>query len=148
MKGSFHIAYAAKRKVPPTSVIGEPLSLCHSQALELAHTNDTQDLQQYFVDVTFTVTSEGGVSNVSLLDSNAPTRLQRYVTNTLRQVRYRPTSHEGQAVDTQNIKLHQTITGDSAHCRGFSARQVGQTTRSLVSSRYFLESSINRSTHP
>ena len=112
-QGSFHFAYSKKQKVPLMSIIGEPLSLCHSQALELAHTSDTQDLQQYFVNVNFTVTSEGGVRNVSLMDSNAPTRLQRYVTNTLRQVRYRPTFHEGLAVDTKNITLHQTFPADN-----------------------------------
>ena len=112
-QGSFHFAFGKKQKAPLVSIIGEPLSLCHSQALELAHTSDTQDLQQYFVDVNFTVTSEGSVRNVSLMESNAPTRLQRYVTNTLRQVRYRPTFHEGQAVDTKNIKLHQTFSTDN-----------------------------------
>jgi hypothetical protein len=106
---SFNIDYGPKRNEPVTPVIGEPLSLCHSQALELAHTSDTEDLAQYFVDVNFTVTSEGSVRNVSLLDSNAPRRLQKYVTNTLRQSRYRPTFREGEAVETKNIKLRQTF---------------------------------------
>lgn len=108
-QNSFKIGYGAKRKEPATTVIGEPLSLCHSQALELAHTSDTEDLAQYFVDVNFTVTSGGSVRNVSLLDSNAPSRLQKYVTNTLRQSRYRPTFREGEAVETKNIKLRQTF---------------------------------------
>jgi len=107
--GSFKISIGRERKAPPAPVIGEPLSLCYSQALELAHTNDTEDLAQYFVDINFTVTSEGGVRNVSLLDSNAPPKLQRYVTNTLRQTRYRPTFRQGEAVETKNIKLRQTF---------------------------------------
>lgn len=113
-QASFQFAFGAERKTPQTAVIGEPLSLCHSQALELAHTRDSQDLEQYFVDVNFTVTSEGGVRNVSLLDSNAPTRLQRYVTNTLRHARYRPTLKEGEAVETNNIKLRQTFSQHSS----------------------------------
>jgi len=111
-EGSF--SFGSKPKAPSTMVIGAPLSLCHSRALELAHTNNTEDLEQYFVDVDFTVTKEGGVSNVSLVDSNAPYRLQRYVTNTLRRSRYRPTLWEGEAVDTDNIKLRQTFSVDDA----------------------------------
>lgn len=104
--------------LPEIPIIGEPLSLCHSQALQLAHTNDSQDLEQYFIDVTFTVTSEGGVRNVSLVDSNAPSKLQRYVTNTLRQTRYRPTLKEGEAVESNNIKLRQTFpTGNVMHAK-------------------------------
>jgi tetratricopeptide (TPR) repeat protein len=108
-ENSYNVGYSPKRKEPATSVIGEPLSLCHSQALALARTSDTEDLAQYLVDINFTVTSEGSVRNVSLLDSNAPRKLQKYVTNTLRQSRYRPTFREGEAVETKNIKLRQTF---------------------------------------
>ena len=108
-EGSLNISFGGKPKTPSVPVIGEPLSLCHSRALELAHTDD---LEQYFVDVDFTVTREGGVLNVSLVDSNAPSRLQRYVTNTLRYSRYRPTLRDGEAVDTDNIKLRQTFSRD------------------------------------
>ena len=45
--GSF--SFGAKPKAPSTPVIGEPLSLCHSRALELAQTDNTEDLEQYFV---------------------------------------------------------------------------------------------------
>jgi hypothetical protein len=113
-RNSFEISSDPKKEKPATSIIGEPLALCHSQALELARTSDTEDLAQYFVDVNFTVTSEGGVQNVSLLDSNAPGRLQKYVTNTLRQSRYRPTFREGEAVETKNIKLRQTFARNNA----------------------------------
>lgn len=106
------ISFGKKKKKPATAVIGRPLSLCHSQALELARTNDSDKLAQYFVDVNFTVTSEGAVKNISLLDSNAPRRLQHYVTNTLRQARYRPSFREGKAVDTNDIRLRQTFTHD------------------------------------
>ncbi len=108
--GNFSFAFGGKPKVPSALVIGEPLSLCHSRALELARTSDSDDLEQYFVDVDFTVTREGGVLNVSLVDSNAPRRLQRYVTNTLRNSRYRPTLRDGETVDTNNIKLRQTFS--------------------------------------
>ena len=83
------MSFSKKTKSPSVSTIGEPLSLCSSKALELARTDDTDDLEEYFVDATFTVNREGGVSNVSLTDSNAPGKLQRYVTNTLRYSRYR-----------------------------------------------------------
>lgn len=96
-----------RRDTTSSSVVGEPLSLCHSSVTELARTDD---LDSYFVDVDFTVTREGGVSDVSLVDSNAPNRLQRYVTNTLRSSRYRPTFRDGEAVDTANVKLHQTFS--------------------------------------
>lgn len=108
--GQFSFAFGGKPKVPSALVIGEPLSLCHSRALELARTSDSNGLEQYFVDVDFTVTREGGVLNVSLVDSNAPRRLQRYVTNTLRNSRYRPTLRDGEPVDTNNFKLRQTFS--------------------------------------
>ena len=109
-KSTFSLASSVP-KAPPASIIGEPLSLCHSRALELAHADD---LEEYFVDVLFSVNSAGRVSNVSLLDSNAPKRLQRYVTNTLRFSRYRPTLVDGKVVDTDNIKLRQTFSKDHA----------------------------------
>ncbi|MCZ6502337.1 MAG: tetratricopeptide repeat protein [Gammaproteobacteria bacterium] len=108
------LTFGVQPKARSMSVIGAPLSLCHSRALELAHTDDTDDLERYFVDVDFTVTREGGVLNVSLVDSNAPNRLQRYVTNTLRYSRYRPTLRDGEAVDTDNIKLRQTFSRGDA----------------------------------
>jgi hypothetical protein len=76
-----------------------------------------RNLEQYFVDVSFTVSSEGKVSNVSLVDSNVPNKLRRYVTNTLRFSHYRPTFKDGIAVDTDDIRLHQTFSESktSAH---------------------------------
>lgn len=113
-QSSLQVNIGQKRKPVHTPIIGEPLSLCHSQVLELARTNSTEDLGQYFVDLSFTVTSGGSVRNVSLLDSNAPSRLQRYVTNTLRQTRYRPTFWQGEAIDSKNLKIRQTFSGDRA----------------------------------
>lgn len=110
--GSF--SFGAKPKKYSAAVIGEPLSLCTSEALELARTDDADDLEAYFVDVDFTVNRGGGVSNVSLVDSNAPSRLRRYVTNTLRYSRYRPTLLDGETVDTDNIKLRQTFARNTA----------------------------------
>jgi TonB family protein len=87
--------------------IGAPLGLCRSKALQLARTESDAGLVDYVVNVSFSVTRHGGVENVSVEQSNAPRKLQKYVVNTLQQSHFRPAMVEGQVVDTHNVKLSQ-----------------------------------------
>ena len=103
-------------------------------SLELARADSADELEQYFVDVDFTVNRQGRVLNVSLLDSNAPRKLQRYVTNTLRYSRYRPIIQDGEAVKADNIKLRQTFTSSRAGLRSANPfNRVSTDTKRTVS---------------
>ncbi len=90
-------------------VVGSPLGLCRARAVQLAKAKSPRDLSDYYVDVTFTVESDGRVADISVEESNAPANLQKYVVNTLEGTRYRPALDEGDAVTTHNVTLHQTF---------------------------------------
>lgn len=92
-------------------LIGEPISLCYSQALNITKAGSRQKLADYYIDLDFSVSGGGKVSHISVLASNTPAKLQRYVKIMLSKSRFRPRLINGQVVDTQHVVIHQTFTG-------------------------------------
>lgn len=93
----------------PRGLIGKPLALCYPQVLDLVKLGSKEDLSEYYMDLDFSVSQEGKVANIALVESNTPSRLSRYVKNILRLTRFRPRLQEGEPVVTDNISLRQTF---------------------------------------
>lgn len=104
------VSFSFKRSEPrPRGLIGMPLALCYPQVLDLVKADSKEDLSEYYMDLDFSVTYDGKVANIALVESNTPSRLSRYVKNILRLTRFRPRLQEGEPVVTDNISLRQTF---------------------------------------
>ncbi len=64
---------------------------------------------EIYIDVAFTVTEEGKVSKVELLESNSPVALKMAVKKAVMQARYRPRFKEGQPVATDRVTFRQVV---------------------------------------
>lgn len=104
------VSFSFKRSAPrPRGLIGMPLALCYPQVLDLVKAASKEDISEYYVDLDFSVSHEGKVANIALVESNTPSRLSRYVKNILRLTRFRPRLQDGEPVVTDNISLRQTF---------------------------------------
>lgn len=108
---TWSISFGSKESKRGKKLIGGPLPLCYPQVMHLTHAGSEEELQAFYMDLDFTVTDAGNVAHVSIIDSNVPHRLKRYVTNLLRKFRYRPRLIEGEAVDT-DMTIRQTFHDD------------------------------------
>lgn len=98
-------------------LIGTPLSLCYPQLMNLVKGNNKEQLTDYYMDFDFTVNQDGQVIEVSVVDTNTPVRLGRYVKNMLHKTRFRPRFAEGKAVASKHIAMHQTFTSSGGSDR-------------------------------
>ncbi len=64
-----------------------------------------------FVEIEFTVMSDGGVRHITIVDSNSPVVMHRKMRDTMKSARYRPVLVDGFPVDTPGIRLRQTFSG-------------------------------------
>jgi tetratricopeptide (TPR) repeat protein len=92
------------------SLIGNPLPLCYPQVLDLSKGEKLADLEDYYVDLDFTVNDTGRVSDVDIVQTNAPGKLGRFVRNLLRKTLFRPRVVDGSTVATRHLKVRQTFS--------------------------------------
>ncbi|MDK1024135.1 MAG: tetratricopeptide repeat protein [Gammaproteobacteria bacterium] len=109
-RSSASISFGGAGKVPRQSLIGNPLPLCYPQVLDLSKDQKLEDLADYYVDLDFTVNETGRVSQVNIVQTNAPGKLGRYVRNLLRKTLYRPRMVDGSTVATRHLKVRQTFS--------------------------------------
>lgn len=105
----FSFSFSARQSQPTHQLIGTPLPLCYPQVLDLARADSSAELASYYMDLDFTVTDKGSVSKVSVVDSNTPPKLMKYVKNMLHKSRYRPRVVAGETVDTEHMLVRQTF---------------------------------------
>ncbi|HJN52246.1 MAG: tetratricopeptide repeat protein [Pseudomonadales bacterium] len=91
-------------------LIGSPLRLCYSHVVDLVPKTVRREISGYYVDLDYSVNSNGTVLAVEVADSNTPARLTAYVKNLLRSVRYRPRMTNGETLATNHLMLKQTFT--------------------------------------
>ena len=68
---------------------------------------DVERYQQYTVDLKYTVTREGRVKDIAVIESNAPRDIEIKVARDLKQTRYRPRFLDGEPVDTADLHHRQ-----------------------------------------
>lgn len=71
--------------------------------------NDPSELAKIEIDLSFTVTENGRVKDVEILDSNGPSRLNKMVMLATRKSKFRPHIIEGNRASTDQVKLTQTF---------------------------------------
>lgn len=103
------VSEGGKKLKQAEKLLGEPLSLCYSQVLNLTKGDVHRELDDYYLDLNFSVSEAGKVSNVTTLDGNMPVRLERYIKNVLSKSRFRPRIVDGLVVSTQHVSIHQTF---------------------------------------
>jgi tetratricopeptide (TPR) repeat protein len=70
---------------------------------------DRENLRHYWIDFEFTVTRLGEVDNVVVKNTGAPGDLQRAIAENLKRTHYRPRFVDGEAVDSEGIRIRQGV---------------------------------------
>ena len=105
-------AAAVATGMPGESVLGEPTPLLYRAAVGVAlraAPPDRQKMKHYWIDFEFRVTRFGQVEDVLAKGSAAPSSLQQDVAENLKRTHYRPRFAEGEAVDTEGVKVRQGV---------------------------------------
>ena len=105
-------AAAVATGMPGESVLGEPTPLLYRAAVGVAlraAPPDRQKMKHYWIDFEFRVTRFGQVEDVLAKGSAAPSSLQQGVAENLKRTHYRPRFAEGEAVDTEGVKVRQGV---------------------------------------
>jgi len=89
-------------------MIGAPVLMCFLQVREILPYTEYDKLNTYYVDLGFSVKQTGVVSKVEVRDSNAPTKLKRYVKKLFRKMKYRPKIENGTPVLSE-VTVRQTF---------------------------------------
>ncbi|MBT4492116.1 MAG: hypothetical protein HOC70_02660 [Gammaproteobacteria bacterium] len=90
-------------------LVGNPILFNEDQlnfALPLRLEKNKEDLK---IEFSFTVSETGNLEDIEVIDSNAPVRLNRLVTNALKRAYYRPALENGIPIATRNVSLVQTF---------------------------------------
>lgn len=90
-------------------LIGSPMPLCYSHVVNLVPRRRRDEIPSYYMDLDFSVDSNGRVVSIKVDSSNTPWRLIGYVKNLLRSIRYRPRMENGEPVTTDHVVLRQTF---------------------------------------
>jgi TonB family protein len=80
-----------------------------SVAVIRARPSNPQDYEERFVEVGFTVTREGKVTDAVATASDAPEAVQKSVLFAVRKARYAPRIENGDAVDTPNVSFSERV---------------------------------------
>lgn len=109
-QSSVSISFGGSDEVVHQSLIGNPLPVCYQQVLDLSKDKDRANLVDYYVDLDFTVNDAGRVSEVDIVETNAPGKLGRFIRNLLRKTLFRPRVVDGSTVETRHLKVRQTFS--------------------------------------
>jgi tetratricopeptide (TPR) repeat protein len=90
-------------------LIGSPLALCYPQILQLMSKPERQTFAGNYVSMEFSVDKDGRVSDIQVVDSDAPSRVKAYVRNLLNLTRYRPRLENGEPVLAEHVTMRQTF---------------------------------------
>jgi tetratricopeptide (TPR) repeat protein len=113
--GSLDLVKSAGTSSPKEAdrLIGSPLPLCYPQLLDLLRDKNGSRLEDYFMEIDFTVNRNGRVVAAKIVDSNTPNRLSGYVMLMLERTRFRPRISEGVPVSTDHNRLRETFAQDT-----------------------------------
>ena len=93
-------------------VLGKPEPILYRAAVGVPlrrAPSDREKLKHYWIDFDFTVTRLGAVDNVVAKNTTAPRDLQLGIAENLKRTHYRPRFVDGEAVDTQGVRIRQGV---------------------------------------
>jgi tetratricopeptide (TPR) repeat protein len=97
--GGSTAAFAAPRQLayrPPSSSVARA-------------TGDRDNMEEHFVEATFTVTKDGRTTDVITSDTDATESQQKAVLSAIRKARYAPRLEDGEPADTAGVKLRERL---------------------------------------
>jgi tetratricopeptide (TPR) repeat protein len=97
---------------PVRKMIGEPIQFDHKQLtflLPVGYRNDF-NMRELSILMDFTVNENGKTSDVLIVESNAPLRLDRLMKRVVQNSLFRPAFEAGEAVRTSHVKFTQTFS--------------------------------------
>jgi hypothetical protein len=94
-----------------TAVLAAPRPLAYRAPLSsVTRTKaDRDNMEEHFVEATFTVTKDGRTTDVITSDSDATESQQKVVLAALRKARYAPRLENGEPADTQGVKFRERL---------------------------------------
>jgi tetratricopeptide (TPR) repeat protein len=98
--GGSTVALAAPRQLAYRS----PLA-----SVSRAKSDDRDNMEEHFVEVSFTVTREGRTTDVTTADTDATGSQQKTVLSAMRKARYAPRFENGEPVDTQSVRFRERL---------------------------------------
>jgi TonB family protein len=95
-----------------TTALASPRQLAYRAplaAVSRAKADDRDNMEEHFVEVSFTVTREGRVTDLTISDTNGTESQQKSVVAAVRKARYAPRLENGVAVDSSNVKFRERL---------------------------------------
>ena len=96
-------------------LVGNPILFSKDQLYNVIPLRLEKRMEELKIELSFTVTSEGDLEEIEVINSTAPVKLDRLVVDALRKAHYRPGLVNGLPVTTKNVSLVQTF---SSHYKG------------------------------
>jgi hypothetical protein len=94
-----------------TTVLAAPRQLAYRPPLAsvVRMKGDRDNLEEHYVEATFTVTKDGRTVDVQTSDSDASESQRKAVLSALRRARYAPRLEQGEPVDTEGVKFRERM---------------------------------------
>ena len=91
-------------------LVGNPILFSKDQLYNVIPLRLGKRMEELKIELSFTVTSEGDLEEIEVINSTAPVKLDRLVVDALRKAHYRPGLVNGLPVTTKNVSLVQTFS--------------------------------------
>jgi len=100
-----------------TATLAAPRQLAYRAPLAAVSRakGDRDNLEEHFVEVSFTVSSEGRTADVTTVDTDAPPPQQKAVLFAIRRARYAPRFENGDAVETTGVRFRERLLTAAPH---------------------------------
>jgi tetratricopeptide (TPR) repeat protein len=95
-----------------TAALATPRQLAYrapTASITRSRLSERDNVEEHFVEASFTVTRDGRTTDVTTFASDAPESQQRIVVSAVKKARYAPRLENGEPVDTQGFKLRERL---------------------------------------
>jgi tetratricopeptide (TPR) repeat protein len=109
---SYHDAWKELSQGGSTAPLAAPRQLAYrppSSAISRSRLTERDNIEEHFVEATFTVTREGRVTDISASSTDATESQQKIVLAAVKRARYAPAFENGEPVDAHAVKLRERI---------------------------------------
>ena len=106
--GSAQMSMSRSREMVQ-AMVGSPILYSADQLQQLLSSRAYRKLQDYRIVLSFTVEDNGDLDDIQIVESTAPNKLNRLLTETLARIYYRPALENGVPVTRYNVRLVQSF---------------------------------------
>ena len=109
---TYHDAWKDLSAGGSTALLSSPRQIAYrapSAAITRTHLTERDNVEEHFVEVTFTVTKDGRTTDVNTTSTDAPESQQRAVLAAVKKARYAPRFENGEPADTSNVHLKERL---------------------------------------